>query len=171
MSVNGFTDHQGTRRFAPLKARTRASFRRAFTLVEVMAAVGVLSLALSSTILVLKPALSNLESARMSDSAVQIVQSEIERLRLKNWASISALPASEVINISAIHSSIVTDANRFTITRTITDVAGRGTPSTMKQITLTATWTSRDGQSHQRRFLMRYAKDGLFDYYYNSAQS
>ncbi len=139
--------------------------------MEVIAAVAVLSLALSSAIMVLKSALSNLETARASDSAVQIIQSEIERLRLMNWASISALPASETLDVSAVHSALTIEGNRFTVTRTVADVSGHGSPSEMKQITVTATWNSSDGKAHERRFQMRYARNGLFDYYYNSAQS
>jgi hypothetical protein len=52
---------------------------------------------------------------------------------------------------------------RFTVTRNITDVTTLST--TMKQISLTATWTGIDGRTHSLTYSSYYCKDGLHDYY------
>lgn len=143
--------------------------RRAFTLIEVMVAAAVLAVALSSAIIVIQSGFRNLDIARTSTAASQIIQSEMERLRLLNWAAISALPASAQVDIPSSHSSSVVAGGRVSIVRTVSTVSGRN--GEMKAITLTATWTGTSGHTHTRIFKMRYAKNGLFDYYYNSAQS
>ena len=132
-------------------------------------ATAVMAMALSTTVVALQCGFNHLDTARTSTAASQMIQSEMERLRLMNWAGITALPAQEEVNVTSVHSSASIAGGRLTIYRNVSDAAGRG--SNMKEISLTAQWTSIDGQVHSRIFHMRYARNGLFDYYYNHAQS
>lgn len=102
-----------------------------------------------------------MEDARMNTIASQILQSEMENVRLKNWTQISALPASEPFTVqSSINSS---SFSQFTCTRTIADVN-----SDLKQVVVALTWKSMDGRVHDRRYMTMVGKNGLNDYFYRS---
>ncbi len=143
--------------------------RRAFTVLEVLMASSVLSMALSSAVIVLQSGFRSLDTARLSTAASQMIQSEMERIRLLNWDSVSALPSSEVVDMSSIHSAETIEGDRITLTRTVSNVPGFG--NEIKEISVTANWSAIDGHPVTRVFRMRYARNGLFDYYYNHAQT
>ncbi|MGH8021202.1 MAG: type IV pilus modification PilV family protein [Opitutaceae bacterium] len=130
-----------------------------FTLVEVMTAMTVLILVLVSCIAAITIGFRLLEDARLNTLASQVLQSEMENLRLKNWAQISSLPASEpfapetTLNAGSFQ--------KFSCMRTITDVR-----TDMKQVELTLTWTSMQGRSTTRTYATYVARGGLNDYYY-----
>ena len=104
--------------------------------------------------------------------AAQIMQSEMENIRLLNWAQLTALPASETVDIASIvssGSSSTLDAtlnniiSKFTCERTIT------TPKTdMREVTLTISWNGQDGRGHSNSYVTRYCKNGLYDFYYTA---
>jgi Tfp pilus assembly protein PilV len=139
-----------------MKPRRSASrFRRAFTLVEVMVAATVLVFALVTAITASQRGLQALDTARHLAACSQLMQSEMERLRLMSWAQLQALQQSgdTAVPLEA--------AGRFVCTREIVDLK-----LDMKQITLTATWRSYDGRSHTARLITRYGRSGLNDYFY-----
>lgn len=145
---------------------TRARRSRAcagFTLIEVVAGTCVLALALCSSILVLQIGFRDVDVARTSTTVSQVVQSEIESLRALNWEGISALPDSEEVDVAAAHSDTTLAGGRLVVTRTVTDVPEF---THMKEIRVTGTWTGLNGLTHTRNFIMRYGKNGLYDYYY-----
>lgn len=133
-----------------------------------MAAVAVMALSLGTAIIAIQIGLRNLETARTSTAASQVLQNEAERLRLLNWVGVSALPASDTISVPAGFSHESLQNGRVAFTRTVSDVSGF---TNMKEIVLRARWTSVNGQAHERIFRMRYAKGGLHDYYYGSSGS
>ena len=136
--------------------------RRAFTLVEVMIASTVLLFGITSAILVLQRGLQAIDTARNTTRAAQVMQSELEGLRLKNWTQIQALQDSgnTAVDVPAV-AGMSNDS--FTCTRDIRDIK-----DDMKEITLVATWRGYDGLSHSLRFITRYAKTGLYDYFYTT---
>ena len=154
------------------------SFRRTrktqtgFTIVEVMIAAIIMVLGITTSLTTLTFGMRAIDTARNSTLAAQIMQSEMENIRLLNWAQLTALPASETVNISSIissGSSTTLDAtlnniiSKFTCTRTIT------TPkSNMREITLTVSWNGQDGRAHSNSYITRYCKDGLYDFYYTA---
>lgn len=149
--------------------RSRLRSEKGFTIVEVAIAAGVLALALATSVLALQYGFRTLDVARGTTIASQILQSEMERLRMKSWADINALPASQSFDGSTYFSSNPDVAGKYTITRTVTADATR--PGEVVYITLTVRWTSYDNQSHTRTFSSMYAKNGLYDYYYTLANS
>ena len=140
-------------------------WRRAFTLIEVMAATAVMALSLGTGIIALQIGMRNLELARVSTAASQLLQNEAERLRLLNWAGISALPASAQLGVPSDFANATLLQGRVTFTRSVADATGF---TDMKDIVLRADWTSLDGRPHERVFRLRYSKGGLHDYYYGS---
>jgi hypothetical protein len=90
------------------------------------------------------------------------MQSELERLRLKSWAQVQELQDSgnTAVTVAAIGSA---PAGGFTCTRQIRDLK-----ADMKEITLESSWRGYDGRSHSARYITRYGKSGLYDYFYTS---
>ena len=137
------------------RARTHA-----FTIVEVMVASGVLVFGIISAITTSQRGLQALDTARNLTAASQIMQSEMERVRLLGWAQLQALQDSGNTAVTLVPGA---DAGRFSCTREITNVK-----ADMKQITLTASWRGYDGRNHTARLITRYGKSGLNDYFYTT---
>jgi len=138
-----------------LNARTQP---RAFTLLEVMVAMVVLTLGIATSFLVIQRGLQAVDTARNLTTAAQIMENEMERLRLKSWTQIQQLQAAQDVTVP-LESGISSD--RFNCTRQIRDVK-----TDMKEILLTASWHGYDGRAHSARLITRYCRNGLNDYYY-----
>jgi len=143
--------------------------QRGFTVIEVALASFVLVFAILSSFSVMITGFRTLEVARNITLSSQIAQSEIERLRLLNWAEIAALPGSSSVDMATAFTSDAKLASRFTVTREVADVAGR--TGEMRDITVIVSWTGLDGILRHRSYHMRYGKNGLYDYYYTLARS
>jgi Tfp pilus assembly protein PilV len=133
----------------------------AFTLVEVMIAAIVLVLGITTSITTLQRGFQALDTARHTTYASQIMQSELERLRLKSWAQIQALQdsANDTVNIAGVTGM----AGSFRCNRAIRDLK-----TDMKEITLVSSWNGYDGRPHTLRYITRYSKSGLYDYFYTA---
>src|SRR5688500_2197242 len=68
----------------------RTQVRAGFSLLEVALATFVLGFAITTSITVLRNALGALDSARNLTIATQIMQTEIEKMRLQDWAIVNA---------------------------------------------------------------------------------
>lgn len=149
--------------------RTRAA--RAFTLVEAAISATVMAMVIAGAIGVIQSGFRAMDNARNTTLAAQIIQSEMERIRLLNWSEVSALGASSSVNLDDIFPSddsiTASLRSRFTAARSCTTVSG--TDDEMKSITITVTWTGIDKISHSRSTTTYYCKNGLYDYYYTLA--
>ncbi|MEZ5275284.1 MAG: type II secretion system protein [Opitutaceae bacterium] len=139
--------------------RSRLNTKEGFTLVEVLVASVVLGMVFLSSIGAMTVGYRLLENARFNTLAAQIIQSEIETLRLMNWAQISALPSNEAITIDSDLNNA--SLNRFTGNRILTSLRAN-----TKAIIVNVQWTATSGQVHSRRYTTYMGKDGLNDYYY-----
>lgn len=142
--------------------------------MEVVMASFVMAFGIATAIVALQSGFKFLDVARDSTLASQIMQSEIERLRLWPWNntstpavdSICELPNSEAVSLSAMFASNASLATKFSVTRKVEPDATR---SDVRHITVSVTWNSYDGRQHTRSFTTMYAKNGLYDYYYTLA--
>lgn len=127
-----------------------------------MVAAVVLILGITTAILTLQRGFQAIDTARNYTYASQVMQSEMERLRLKSWAQLQALQdgGSNVVTASAVRGTASTS---FNCTRTIRDLR-----TDMKEITLVSTWRGMDGRPHTVRYVTRYGKTGLYDYFYTA---
>ena len=127
-----------------------------------MVAAVVLILGITTAILTLQRGFQAIDTARNYTYASQVMQSEMERLRLKSWAQLQALQdgGSNVVTASAVRG---TASASFSCTRTINDLR-----TDMKEITLVSTWRGMDGRPHTVRYVTRYGKTGLYDYFYTA---
>jgi hypothetical protein len=153
-------------------ARAGRASRRAFTIVEVSMAAGIMALAIATSITTMQRAFLALDTARNVSLAGQIMQDEIERMRLKDWTTINGYAAGPVtLDIDLkFDEAVRTAANatarirdRFTLTRT-TSLEHAG----MKKVILTITWQGFDRRTHSRSYTTFYGENGLYDFFYNS---
>lgn len=136
----------------------------------------VMLLGIASAIIAMQSGFKQIDVARGTTLASQIIQSEMERLRMMPWNktipasvvdSISELPASETFDGATYFSNHADLIGKYTITRTVADDSTR--PGKVRNITLSVRWQSYDNRWHQRSFTAIYAKNGLYDYYYTVA--
>lgn len=146
--------------------------------MEVAMATFVMALGISTSIIALQTGFKALDLARNSTLASQIMQSEIERLRLWPWNktspsgivdSIYELPETETVSLSTMFASNPALAAKFAVTRTVVEDPSRS--ADVRYITVSVTWASYDGRQHTRSFTTMYARNGLYDYYYTLASS
>ncbi len=135
-----------------------APARRAFTILEVMVAATVLLFCLVGVITVSQRGLQALDSARHLAAASQLMQSEMERVRLMSWAQLQALQDSGATDVP-----LDGHPERYACRREIRDLRPN-----MKEITLVSTWKGYDGREHTARLITRYGKVGLNDYFYTA---
>ena len=132
----------------------------AFSMVEVMVASCVLMLGISGALVTLQRSLDSIAQARQLDAASQVMQSELERLRLLNWSQLQALQTSGQTTVDPPSGG---DFARFTCQRQIRDLR-----EGLKEITVTASWGGLDGRAHSARLITRYSRAGFNDYFYTT---
>jgi prepilin-type N-terminal cleavage/methylation domain-containing protein len=133
--------------------------RRGFTIAEVMVAATILALGVAGVITVSQSGLQAVDTARNLSAASQLMQSEMERVRLMSWAQLQALQDSGQTAVALDGAA----PGRYTCSRVIRDVK-----TGMKEITLVATWKGYDGRPHTARLITRYGQTGLNDYFYTA---
>jgi type II secretory pathway pseudopilin PulG len=146
---------------------------RAVTLLEVMIATMVLALTITSSLLVLKSGFQMIETARYTTLAGQILQSQMEKLRLLSYTQLQGCedsnntphgPSTFTPDLVQTVAGTLNQLNRFTsCTQSITP----GSTTNVINILLTATWTGSDGMSHTRTYYTQYAQYGISDLFYS----
>lgn len=125
-----------------------------------MAATCVLMLGISGALVTLQRSLGTIAQARQLDTASQLMQTELERLRLLNWSQLQGLQDSGDTTVDPPSGG---DFARFVCERQILDLRDG-----MKEITLVASWGGLDGRAHSARLVTRYSRSGLNDYFYTT---
>lgn len=144
---------------------------KGFTIVELVIATCVLTLAIATSLTVMGRGFASLDSARCFSYASQIMQSEFEKMRLTHWGNGTAAGngttgvtqytmAETEIPIDASFYTAGTPASRMTMKRTVQDIHDG-----MLKITLKITWRSHSGQQLSRSYSTYYGKNGLYDFF------
>jgi hypothetical protein len=145
----------------PIRSFCRRRFTKAgFSLVEVMTASCVLMLGLGGTVLTVKNSLLMISHARHLGAASQVMQSELERLRLRNWTQLQSIQDAEDKTVPVIGAP---SGSNLVCSRNIRDLRDG-----LKEITIEARWGSSTTRPHTARLVTRYARNGLNDYFYTS---
>lgn len=129
----------------------------------------IMAFGISTSIIVIQRGFNTLDVARSTTLSSQILQSEMERLRLMSWTDIAALPGSATVDLSTVITTSSAITSKFTLTRTMADVSGKA--GEMKEITLSVSFTTLDGRTLSRSFRTYYTNNGLYDYFYTVARS
>jgi len=151
----------------PNPFRIRRRREGGFTIVEVAMASFIMAFGIATSIIAMQSGYKHIDLARGTTLASQIIQSEMERLRMMSWTMINALPASETFDGATFFSEHAHIEGVYTITRTVTDDGTR--PGDVKNINISVRWRTYDLRWHQRSFNAIYARNGLYDYYYTVA--
>lgn len=143
----------------------------------------VMAFGIATSIVAMQTGFKTIDVARGTTIASQILQSEMERLRMMSWTTLAAMstatdsvapvPAGSPAGVekfdgAAYFSSNPDVAGKYIITRTVAADGSR--PTDVMNITISVQWTGYDGRSHTRSFTSMYAKNGLYDYYYTLAR-
>jgi len=161
---------------SPAPARNgRRGFKRsrvaAFTILEVAMAAAVMALSISTSILVMSRGFNSLDSARCFSYASQIMQSELEKMRLTKWGDGTAAgngtegitfykTSVEELPIDASFTTAGDVGSRMTMTRIAENVhAG------MIKVTLRISWKTYDGRALSRSYVTYYGQNGLYDFF------
>lgn len=151
-------------------ARRRRSRVAGMTIAEVIMASCVMAFAITTSITVMQSGFTTIDTARGNTLASQILQSEIERIRLMSWAKVTdpdKMMGEHKVDLKEVFSTGSEVASKFTLVRTVKDDSTRSGEAV--DIYLSVNWKSYDGRSHTRSFQTKYVKNGLYDYYYSLA--
>ena len=127
----------------------------------------VMAFGIVSSIVAMQAGFKQIDLARGTTIAAQIIQSEMERLRMMSWTMVAALPATQSFDGSTYFSANPDVAGKYTITRTVADNAGN--PGDIKDMSVSVRWQGYDGRWHTRSFTAIYSRNGLYDYFYTVA--
>lgn len=140
----------------------------------------VMAFGIATSIIALQMGFRAIDVSRDSTIAAQIMQSEIERLRLLPWNNASTtavdsifelpLNRAELVPLETMFSGNPALIAKYTVWRTVTLDPDTTSPrSDVRHITVRVHWRSYDGRRHTRSFTTMYAQNGLYDYYYTLA--
>ncbi len=133
------------------------------TLIEVVIAVLVLAAVVASTIMAMRAGFTMIQVARDNTMASQILQSEMENLRLMRWDDLVTL--EEVESFSVGDDFDTTVAARYSAVRRVTEFEER---NGVIEVELEIRWTGVGGAGHRRVYRTTFTKNGLNDYYYRA---
>jgi len=133
----------------------------AFTLVEVLMAAVIMLVGVVGMIDAIKIGSEMLDLSRKQTIAIQVIHSEIDRMRLSSWTDVQQLPATSTYDLSSTSFQGVSQG--FSCTRVVSDVR-----TDLKKITYTITWTGNTGRSYSRSSSTYVGKNGLYVAYQRS---
>ncbi len=130
----------------------------------------VMAFGIATSIIALQSGFKYLDVARGTTLASQVLQSEMERLRMMSWSAITApgMSGAHSVDLSSMFTADPSLASKFSVTETVADSADH--PGEMVTISLSVSWTGFDGRPQTRSFQSYYCKNGLYDYYYTLAR-
>lgn len=148
---------------AGLTVSGRQRSQRGVTIIEVAVAAMIMALVLSTSVTTLQRAFISLQNARDLNIASQMLQSEMEKMRLADWATVNSYTASATtVSLDPAFTANPFVGDRFTLSRTVAD------PKTdTRIITLRLAWQGADNRPLFRHLAMRYSRNGLYDYFYS----
>ena len=128
-------------------------------------AAAVMAFALISSITVIQRGFMAIDTARSITYAAQIMQNEMEKMRLQNWATVSTYSATATpVTIDSAFTATAIGARFIGMTRTAATIH-TGTNAGMVKITLTVSWKTVDGRTLSRSYITYYGQNGLYDYF------
>ena len=137
--------------------------RAGFTLLEVALGATILAVGFVGMIEGMTYATEMLDTARKQTLAAQIVEAEVEYLRMQPWSTIQNLTstsATTLSNYSEFSSTSLASVAGSSVTFART-MAATNPHTNLRQVTMTIAWTSITGKSHKRSCNAYIGKYGL----------
>lgn len=127
----------------------------------------VMIFAITTSITVIQRGFNAIDSSRNYVLASQIMQSEIERIRVCPWTSTGTVTGvvdytdnSPAVAIDSAFTANPAIGSRFTLTRSVSDLA-----TNLRQFTVTVSWRNYDGRPLSCSMTTFYARYGLYDFF------
>lgn len=139
----------------------KRSGKEAFTLVEVVVSMVLLGIIFSSAFSTYMLGIDMINDAREELRASQIIQSEIERLRTKNWTQLCSLTQVDTVTPRGEFAAYYAD--KYTAFRYLIEL---NTAGDKMLVAIRVHWTNSKGQTSVRWFNTIFVQNGLNDYYY-----
>jgi prepilin-type N-terminal cleavage/methylation domain-containing protein len=130
-----------------------------FTLVEVVISMVLMALVFTAAYGSYFLGLRIIQDAREEVRAHQIIQSELERLRTKNWEQLGKLPATEVFEPQGTF--VKQYAKQYQAYRLVRDIGTQ-----QKYVIIVVLWEKSKGEDGKAVFNTVFTQGGLNDYYY-----
>ena len=146
----------------PAGIQQNASNKGGFTLVEVLVGMFLMAIVFTAAFGAYFLGLNMIEDAREEVRAAQIIQSEMERLRTKNWYQLEKMAAGSAQSFEPQGSFIKQYAKDYTAQRWVINL----TPTPQMWIILKVNWTDSKGKVREQWFNAIITQGGLNDYYY-----
>lgn len=131
-----------------------------FTLVEVIVSMFLLGIIFTAAFSTYQLGINMIDDAREEIRASQIIQSEMERLRTKNWTQLRNMPSGATFEPSGEYAQAYAtkyNAYRYLITLN---------PSDKMLVAIRVEWQNASGSTSVRWFNTIFTQNGLNDYYY-----
>lgn len=136
------------------------SYAGGFTILEVMFGALILGMMAASCLMALRVVMSQVETVRNNTLASQVLQSEMENLRLMRWIDIRGFRDGE-FTIGEDFKG--TPADNFESRMYVRDIEPE-----LRQVSLEVEWTGLNGATSVRRYSTYFARNGLSDYDYRA---
>jgi len=132
-----------------------------FTLVEVMVATLLISMAIAGGVASLIQGNRMIEDARHMTRVSQIIQSEVEALRTLTWSDFEDMPSFAKIPLQGNFAQRY--ANTYFVYRYVYNYN-----SAQKSVYLYVTWYDAKGNYKWQWYYTRFTENGLNDYFYRA---
>lgn len=127
-------------------------------------AAAIMAMAIATSITTMQRGFANIDTARNLTVAGQILQTEMEKMRMNSWTTVDGYqPGPTTLTVDTLFSSNPVIGSRFALTRS-TESPQTG----MKKVSFEVTWKNYDGRTLKRSYMTYYSQYGLYDYYFNS---
>jgi prepilin-type N-terminal cleavage/methylation domain-containing protein len=156
--------------FRDPRCRTRGTQNTAaaFSLIEVMISIVVLSVVFVGFYLNLSQGFASAEVSRENLRATQILEQQMETIRLYTWDQINSngyVPTNFTVALDP--TGTTSNGLIFTATTVITNApVTEAYSNNLVLVTTTLTWTSDNGNRHTRKMSTLVSEYGLHNYYY-----
>lgn len=147
---------------APTRNSFQTTSNAGFTLVEVVVSMTLMALIFTAAFGSYFLGMDMIDDSREEVRVSQIIQSEIERLRTKNWGQLGLMASGETFDPDGEFVKQYSDkynAYRYVILLT-------NQRSQQYLVAVRVTWTTKNGRTTVRWFNTIFTKGGLNDYYY-----
>ena len=144
-----------------LQENTRSTGQEGFTLVEVIVSMFLMAIVFTSAFGSYFLGMRIIQDSREEVRASQIIQSELERLRTKNWQQLNAMTKNQFEYFEPQGTFVKKYSKNYTAFRVIIDDS-----ATRKWAVIFVQWKNSRGKAVNQAFSTVFTKDGLNDYYY-----
>ncbi len=149
---------------AAVNTDLKSAKKQGFTLVEVVVSMVLLGIIFSSAFSTYMLGIDMITDAREELRASQIIHSEIERLRTKNWSDLNQLVDYDTVKPHGEFAALFAD--KYTAFRYLIDL---NTEKDKMLVAVRVEWTNSKGQTSIRWFNTIFVQNGLNEYFYRKA--